>query len=106
MDSFISKGEPHLTYFKVKVEETQNENLTEREKLIIQNTILHFSAMTNAIVTGVGVMLNPPDEGKLGITFAYPEPIDAQKETDIREQIVKRLNGFFTMSNLSLQASI
>ena len=68
--------------------------------------VLHFSAMTNAIITGVGVMLNPPEEGTMGITFAYAEPITADKEAEVREAIVKRLNGFFAMSELDLQAAI
>ncbi|MEK4080034.1 hypothetical protein [Solibacillus sp. FSL K6-1126] len=51
-------------------------------------------------------MLNPPDEGTMGIVFAYPEAIDAEKEVEVRDSIVKRLNSFFTMSNLELNAVI
>ena len=88
------------------VDGNSKQELTEREQLILQNSILQFSAMTNAIITGTGVMLNPPDEGTLGITFAYPEAIDADKEAEVRESIVKRLNGFFSMSNLELHAVV
>ena len=95
-----------MAYFKVVVDGVTKQQLTEREQLILQNSILHFSAMTNAIITGVGVMLNPPEEGTMGITFAYPEPITADKEAEVREAIVKRLNGFFAMSELDLQAAI
>lgn len=95
-----------MTYFKVVVDGPEKDQLTEREQVISQNTILHFSAMTNAIVVGVGVMLNPPDEGQMGITFAYPEPIDNQKETEIRDSIVRRLNAYFTMCELDLTATI
>ena len=95
-----------MSYFKVVVNGNSKQELTEREQLILQNSILHFSAMTNAIITGTGVMLNPPDEGTMGITFAYPEEIDADKEAEVRESIVKRLNGFFSMSNLELNAVI
>ena len=95
-----------MSYFKVVVDGISKQDLTEREQLILQNSILHFSAMTNAIITGTGVMLNPPDEGTMGITFAYPEAIDAEKEAEVRESIIKKLNGFFTMSNLELNAVI
>lgn len=95
-----------MSYFKVVVDGISKQDLTEREQLILQNSILHFSAMTNAIITGTGGMLNPPDEGTMGITFAYPEAIDAEKEAEVRESIVKKLNGFFTMSNLELNAVI
>ena len=95
-----------MSYFKVVVDGISKQELTEREQLILQNSILQFSAMTNAIITGTGVMLNPPDEGTLGITFAYPEAIDADKEAEVRESIVKRLNGFFSMSNLELHAVV
>ena len=95
-----------MSYFKVVVDGNSKQELTEREQLILQNSILQFSAMTNAIITGTGVMLNPPDEGTLGITFAYPEAIDADKEAEVRESIVKRLNGFFSMSNLELHAVV
>lgn len=95
-----------MSYFKVIVDGISKQDLTEREQLILQNSILHFSAMTNAIITGTGVMLNPPDEGTMGITFAYPEAIDIEKEAEVRESIVKKLNGFFTMSNLELNAVI
>ncbi|MCH7323127.1 hypothetical protein LZ480_14705 [Solibacillus sp. MA9] len=95
-----------MSYFKVVVDGNSKQALTEREQLILQNSILHFSAMTNAIITGTGVMLNPPNEGTMGITFSYPEAIDAEKEAEVRESIVKRLNGFFAMSNLELNAVI
>ncbi|MCM3721525.1 hypothetical protein [Solibacillus isronensis] len=54
-----------MSYFKVIVDGNSKQGLTEREQLI-----LHFSTMTNAIITDAGVMLNPPDEGTIGITFA------------------------------------
>lgn len=95
-----------MSYFKVVVDGISKQDITEREQLILQNAILHFSAMTNALITGTGVMLNPPDEGTMGITFAYPEAIDAEKEAEVRESIVIRLNAFFSMSNLQLKAMI
>lgn len=105
-ECLIIKGGFKLSYFKVIVDGNSKQGLTEREQLILKNSILHFSAMTNAIITGAGVMLNPPDEGTLGITFAYPEALYAEKEVEVRESIVKRLNSFFVMSNLKLNAVI
>lgn len=81
-------------------------SFNRKRKIDFTNSILHFSAMTNAIVTGKGVMLNPPDKGTMGIVFAYPEAIDAEKEVEVRDSIVKRLNSFFAMSNLELNAVI
>lgn len=57
--------------------------------------------MTNAIITGAGVILNPPDEGTIGITFAYPEALDAEKEVEVRESIVIRLNSFLLCQTLN-----
>ncbi|MCM3390146.1 hypothetical protein M3649_18790 [Ureibacillus chungkukjangi] len=51
-------------------------------------------------------MLNPPDEGKLGITFAYPEAISVEQEEEIKDVFLKKLNVFFQMSNLELIAEI
>ncbi|WP_110561294.1 hypothetical protein [Ureibacillus chungkukjangi] len=62
--------------------------------------------MTNALIVGKGVMLNPPDEGKLGITFAYPEAISVEQEEEIKDVFLKKLNVFFQMSNLELIAEI
>lgn len=87
-----------MSYIKVIVDGNSKQGLTEREQLILQNSIVHFSAMTNAIYTGTGVMLNTPDEGTIAITFAYPEALDAEKEAEVREGIiVNRLNSFFAM---------
>lgn len=105
-ECLITLGGFKLSYFKVIVDGNSKQGLTEREQLILQNEMLHFSAMTNAIITGTGVMLNPLDEGTIGITFAYPEALDAEKEVEVRESIVKRLNSFFVMSNLELNAVI
>ena len=60
-----------MSYFKFEVDGSIKEDLTNREIDILQNTFLNLAAMTNALIVGKGVMLNPPDEGKLGITFAY-----------------------------------
>lgn len=64
-ECLVIRGEFKLSYFKVIVDGNSKQGLTEREQLI-----LHFSTMTNAIITDAGVMLNPPDEGTIGITFA------------------------------------
>lgn len=95
-----------MTYFKCVVDGETMTDLSNREKEILQNAILNFAAMTNAIITGKGVMLNPPEANTLGITFAYPEPIESEKEMKVKESLVQRLNNFFNMSNLTLTAEI
>lgn len=95
-----------MSYFKCEVEGPITNDLTKREIEILQNTFLNLAAMTNALLVGQGVMLNPPDEGKMGITFAYPEAIAEEKETEIKETFIKKLNIFFQMSNLDLTAKI
>ncbi len=95
-----------MAYFKFVVDGPIKKELTAREVDILQNTFLNLAAMTNAIITGVGVMLNPPDEGELGITFAYPEEISKEKEAEVRDSFLKRLNVFFEMSKLDLTARI
>ena len=95
-----------MAYIKFVVDGPIKAELSEREINILQTSFLNFAAMTNAIITGVGVMLNPPDEGELGITFAYPEEISKEKETEVRDSFLRRLNMFFEMSKLDLTASI
>lgn len=91
-----------MAYFKCIVDGPIAQELTEREVIILQNTFLNLAAMTNALIVGQGVMLNPPDDGDLGIVFAYPEAIPAEKETEVKEAFANKLNVFFEMSNLAL----
>lgn len=95
-----------MAYIKIVVDGPTKAELSKREVDILQTTFLNLAAMTNAIITGVGVMLNPPEEGELGITFAYPEAISEEKETEMRDSFLRRLNTFFEMSKLDLKASI
>ncbi|MEO4054791.1 hypothetical protein [Solibacillus sp. CAU 1738] len=95
-----------MSYFKFEVDGESKNTLTEREEKIIQNAILNLAAMTNALLIGKGVMLNPPDEGKLGITFAYPEAISAEQELEIQEALIKKLDTFFQMSELTLATTL
>ena len=95
-----------MTYFKVEVDGKDKAELTERETVILQNTFLNLAAMTNALLVGQGCMLNPPDEGKLGITFAYEESIGEEKEAELKDAFLNKLNVFFEMSQLDLLAEI
>lgn len=95
-----------MSYIVVEVDGPVKPNLTEREVTILQNTILNLAAMTNALIVGEGVMLNPLDKGKMGITFAYPENISFDKENQIKDAFIKKLNTFFQMSDLELKAEI
>jgi hypothetical protein len=95
-----------MAYFVVEVDGPVKQELSKREVDILQMTFLNLAAMTNALITGQGVMLNPPDEGKLGITFAFPEKITSQQEEELKEKFITKLNNFFVMSKLDLTAEI
>jgi hypothetical protein len=95
-----------MAYIVVEADGPVKQELSQREVDILQMTFLNLAAMTNALITGQGVMLNPPDEGKLGITFAFPEKITAQQEEQLKEQFITKLNTFFKMSKLDLTAEI
>ena len=95
-----------MTYFKIEAEGASKADLTKRETLIIQNALLNLAAMTNALLVGKGVYLNPPDEGKLGITLSYPEALDKEKEAEVIEVLLKKFDTFFSMSELQLTASM
>ena len=95
-----------MSYFKFEVDGPLRPSLTEREVDILQTTFLNLAAMTNALIVGKGVMLNPPEEGKLGITFAYPEEISVEKESEMKEAFLKKLDLFFQMSKLELSAEV
>ena len=91
-----------MTYLKFEANGPVKEELTEREVDILQTSLLNLAAMTNAIVVGKGVMLNPPDDGKIGITYAYEEKLSEEKEQEIIDVFLRRINTFFKMSNLDL----
>jgi len=91
-----------MTYFKFEANGPVKEELTEREVDILQTSLLNLAAMTNAIVVGQGLMLNPPDDGKIGITFAYEEKLSEEKEQEIVDVFIRKINTFFKMSNLDL----
>ena len=91
-----------MTYFKFEANGPVKEELTEREVDILQTSLLNLAAMTNAIVVGEGLMLNPPDDGKIGITFAYVDSISEEKEQEIVDAFLRKINTFFKMSNLDL----
>ena len=91
-----------MTYFKFEANGPVKEELTEREVDILQTSLLNLAAMTNAIVVGQGLMLNPPDDGKIGITFAYVESISEEKEQEIVDAFLRKINTFFKMSNLDI----
>ncbi len=60
-------------------------------------SVIHANFYLGEVYVCQKVMLNPPEEGTMGITFSYPEPIAVDKETEVRGVIVKRLNNFFAM---------
>ena len=91
-----------MTYFKFEANGPVKEELTEREVDILQTSLLNLAAMTNAVVVGQGVMLNPPDDGKIGITFAYVESLSEEKEQELLDLFLSKINTFFKMSNLDL----
>ncbi len=91
-----------MTYLKFEANGPVKEELTEREVSILDNAILNLAAMTNAFITGQGVMLNPPDEGKIGITFAFEEKVPEEKEQELINSFLRKINTFFKMSNLDL----
>lgn len=95
-----------MSYIIVEVDGPIKQELTERETRILQMSFLNLAAMTNAQITGQGVMLNPPDEGKLGITFAFPEKITIEQENTLKEHFIKKLNTFLQMSELNLTAEV
>jgi len=89
-----------MTYLKFEANGPVKEELTEREVEILQTAILNLAAMTNALITGQGAMLNPPDEGKIGITFAFEAKLPEEKEQELIDSFIRRMNTFFKMSNL------
>ena len=91
-----------MTYLKFEANGPVKEELTEREVDILQTSLLNLAAMTNAIVVGQGLMLNPPDDGKIGITFAYVESISEEKEQEIVDVFLSKINTFFCILYLDL----
>ena len=91
-----------MTYLKFEANGPVKEELTEREVDILQTSLLNLAAMTNAVLVGKGVMLNPPDDGKIGITFAYEEKLSEEKEQELTDLFLNKINTFFKMSNLDL----
>lgn len=89
-----------MTYLKFEANGPVKEELTEREVEILQTAILNLAAMKNALITGQGAMLNPPDEGKIGITFAFEAKLPEDKEQKLIESFLLQMNTFFKMSNL------
>ncbi|MEK5187113.1 hypothetical protein [Solibacillus sp. FSL W7-1324] len=95
-----------MSYLKFEIDGPLKKELSPREIDILQTTFLNLAAMTNALITGKGVMLNPPDEGKLGVTLAFSEKLLSKKENELSEALLKKINNFLQMSKLELSAHL
>lgn len=91
-----------MTYLKFEVNGHLQEHFTERETTILQMAILNIAAMTNVLIFETGVLLNPPDEGEIGITLTYEREVEREQEKEFCEAFIYKINTFFQMSNLNL----
>lgn len=90
----------------ISIQVIDNLGLTEREKIMLQTTILNFAAMTNAIITGEGLALNPLENDAIGIILVFPKALNSEVSTELMESLKNKLSNYFKMCNLELEAKV
>ncbi|MCH7321337.1 hypothetical protein LZ480_05475 [Solibacillus sp. MA9] len=95
-----------MTYLKFEVIGHLQEHFTDRETTILQMAILNIAAVTNVLIFETGIMLNPPDEGAIGITLSCEWEVERAKEKEFCEAFICKINTFFQMSNLNLHMDL
>lgn len=90
----------------ISIQVIDNLGLTEREKIMLQTTILNFAAMTNAIITGEGLALNPLENDEIGIILVFPKALNSEVSTELTESLKNKFSNYFRMCNLELEAQV
>lgn len=95
-----------MNYITIEINDTVG--LNQRERQMLQNTVLHFAAMSNALTVKKDIVINPLEEGNtnIGVTIVYPKPIDDEIGKELAESLSSRFSVYFQMSELDLEAQI
>jgi len=90
----------------ISIEVSDTIGLSKREKALLQNTIMNFSAMTSALIVKKDMVLNPLESDELGVTIMYAEVIDDMIAQEMKQSLENRFANFFSMSQVELKAHI
>jgi len=95
-----------MNYVTVEIIDTVG--LNPRERKMLQNTVLNFAAMSNALIVKEDVVLNPleSDNVNIGIVLVYAKALDEEQSKAISDALTNRFTMYFTMSDLDLEAQI
>lgn len=82
--------------------------LNPRERIMLQNTVLNFVAMSNALILKEDVVINPleQDNENIGVVLVYAKPLNDEQSGAITQALSKRFITYFKMSELDLEALI
>ncbi|MFJ5790975.1 hypothetical protein ACIP9G_12935 [Lysinibacillus sp. NPDC093197] len=95
-----------MNYVTVEIIDTVG--LNPRERKMLQNTVLNFVAMSNALILKEDVVLNPLEQGNenIGVVLVYAKPLNDEQSEAITQALSKRFTTYFKMSELNLEAHI
>lgn len=95
-----------MNYVTVEIIDTVG--LNPRERIMLQNTVLNFVAMSNALILKEDVVINPleQDNENIGVVLVYAKPLNDEQSEAITQALSKRFITYFKMSELDLEALI
>ena len=92
----------------VTIEIIDTVGLNQREKRMLQNTVLNFAAMSNAIIFNEDLVINPLGDGNnnIGVVMVYAKPLEEERGEELKKSLSNRFSVYFKMSDLDLKAQI
>lgn len=99
-------GVKDMHYVTIEIIDTLG--LNQRERKMLQNTVLNFAAMCNALIVKEDVVINPLKEGNenIGVELVYPKPLAEDQSDAIKRSLSNRFSVYFKLSDLDLEAQI
>lgn len=95
-----------MNYVRVEIIDTVG--LNPRERKMLQNTVLNFVAMSNALILKEDIVMNPlePNNENIGVILIYAKSLNEEQCKTITEALSNRFTTYFKMSELDLEAQI
>ena len=90
----------------ISIQLKETVDLNEREKTIIQVTTLNFAAMTNALITGQSMVINPLEDESIGATLVYPKALDDELLEKMKQSLESRFINFSKMIKIDFEIHI
>ncbi|HLQ71926.1 MAG TPA: hypothetical protein VK142_08995 [Bacillota bacterium] len=93
-----------MHYISIEIKDTID--LSDREKSLLQTTIMNFAAMTNALIVKEDMVITPLESGEMGVTMTYSKSLDSEVAESMKLSLSNRFTNFFKMADIGLKAQV